>query len=178
MSTTAVVFTVALVIFLSYSVFIYVRFDILPSLSASYYALEDLKKGLGFVFQGVMAVVGFLMTYVSLQVTDGYWFQFLSFLTTAPILFVAAAPKFKSQGDTKTLEAGVHGKSATMSAIMSLLLVMALSIYSDPKLIWNVPTMVVPAALLYLLTGKDTKIYWAEYACFGWFFSSVGMLVY
>ena len=97
-------FITALVIFTLYTVFIALKYGILPSLSDSYYALGKH----GWVFQVMLGTVSFLMMLSLLDATYGKGFQIYAFLTTVPLIFVAAAPKFKNPTG-KSIESGVHG---------------------------------------------------------------------
>ena len=165
MGTAQLLFLIAFCIFFLYSLVVGIIFGILPSLSTSYYALEAKFKA-GWLFQVMLGSVSLLMMSVLLSVTKGYWFQFLAFFATAPLLFTAAAPKFRSPGPIATLEAGVHGKSATFAAVMSLIITCCCVIFID-KPSWF-PLIAGPLVGLigYLINKCTNKIYWAEYVCF------------
>lgn len=165
MDTAQLLFLIAFGIFFLYSLVVGIIFGILPSLSASYYALETKFKA-GRVFQVMLGSVSLLMMSVLLSVTKGYWFQFLAFFATAPLLFTAAAPKFRSPGPAVTLEAGVHGKSATFAAVMSIILTCCCVIFIDKPSWFLLIAGPLVGLIGYLINKRNNKIYWAEYVCF------------
>lgn len=171
----------SLSIFLTYTIVIAIIFGILPSLSDSYYALKH-KWNLGGVFQVVLALSSLLISFSLYETLEGYWFQFLGFLTATPLLFVAAAPEFNSPTGKKSLEAGVHGKSAILSGVMSLFLMIQLAVSVDP-VFWKILAIGIvlnSLGFLFNLLFKNDKnwLYWAEYTCFFWIYAAQGWLIF
>lgn len=158
-------FTISIIIFVLYTLIIGLKYGILPSLSDSYYALG--KRG--WIFQVMLGTVSFLMMLSLLDATYGKGFQIFAFLTTVPLIFVAAAPKFKNPTG-KSIESGVHGKSAMLSAISSLILVLCYGILYNPIAYITVIIGVGFAGLGYYANEGKNRLYWAEYACFIWLF--------
>lgn len=171
------VYYIALGIFFTYTVVIAIIFGILPSLSDSYYALrEKYGEKAGMIFQAMLIITACLMWYVLVTITYGKWYQFLSFFTTFPLILTGVAPKFRSKPPYKSLESGVHGKSAALSALASLVLVIAFSL--DISTVWvSLVAGVVLGGAGYLLNGYKNQLYWAEYACFTWLFGMVDIVL-
>jgi len=86
-----------------------------PSLSATYYLWEEKKKGLGFLFMGAMAATAFLLLPVMIELGEGSNWGFLGFFAPVGLLFVAAAPRFKSSEYT------VHATAAVICGIAAIL---------------------------------------------------------
>lgn len=155
---------------LLFSLYVIYKFGVQPSFSDSYYALG--KKG--WMFQLNMIVMTFSFTPVMLEISAGYWWQFLSFLAIAPIAFVGVAPKFKVKNSP---ERDVHMFAAKMSAIFSLLWV-AMVGYDINKIVWlTIPLSALVMFVAYLINGKKNKIWWAEYICFSWTLMTMGILL-
>ena len=118
------------------------------SLSATYYKVKK-----PYLFQLALGLTGFLMMIYLLGMTDGKWYQFLSFFATSALIFVAFAPDYKNM-----LEGKVHVAAAMTSAIAVLALV-ALMGY------WYVP--ILPAlAAFFIIKKYGNKTYWMEMVCF------------
>lgn len=81
------------------------------SISAIYYLLG--KRG--WIFQIVMALIGFCILPFWLEITPNEW-QCLPFLSCAGLLFVAAAPQFRLQ-----LDGTVHYTSAIICGVCTIL---------------------------------------------------------
>ena len=126
---------------------------IAESLSATYY-----KQG--WKFQVALGLTGFLMTIALLEVTEGQWYQFLSFFCTSALIFVAFAPDYK-----KILEGRVHFVSAKISAVAGVLLVSLMGY-------WLVVFTLLGIALL-IIRKNGNKTYWLEMAVFASVFVGV-----
>ena len=140
---TALLIT-SFVILLSYILYA----GVAESLSATYYKVKK-----PYLFQIALGLTGFLMMIYLLGMTDGKWYQFLSFFATSALIFVAFAPDYKNM-----LEGKVHVAAAMTSAIAVLALV-ALMGY------WYVP--ILPAlAAFFIIKKYGNKTYWMEMVCF------------
>lgn len=105
-------------IFLLYLVSSLIVFQKIPhSLSDTYYMYKDIKQWLRYLFPIMMFSMSGLLMPVWLEATEGGGLQFLSFLTCAAIMFVGAAPNFKSVG----IESTIHTVSAIIAAICAML---------------------------------------------------------
>ena len=122
------------------------KFGIRESLSASYY---DTKGW----FQLALGSAGFLMTVSLLNMTEGKWYQFLSFFATSALIFVAFAPDYKN-----ILEGKVHVAAAMISAIAALALIVLMGY-------WYVPVLPFLASV-FIIRKWGNKTYWLEMACF------------
>lgn len=168
-------FLISFIIFAAFTVIVAIIFGILPSLSDSYYALKKYK--LGWVFQAVLFTSSFLMGVTMFPLLDGYWFQFLSFFVSLPLMFTALTPDFQNPGPGKSLESGVHGKSAGLSATASLLLVICIAIWINPSTWIVIFGSITFGGIGYLLNGGQNGLYWAEYTCFSWLYTSIYSLI-
>ena len=118
------------------------------SLSATYYKVKK-----PYLFQIALGLTGFLMMIYLLGMTDGKWYQFLSFFATSALIFVAFAPKFKD-----ILEGKVHVAAAMVSAIAALTLIVLMGY-------WYVP--ILPFLVSILIIKKwGNKTFWLEMVCF------------
>ena len=106
-----------------------------------------------YLFQVALGLGGFLMMLSLLEMTEGKWYQFLSFFATSALIFVAFAPDFKQM-----LEGKVHVAAAMVSAIAALTLIVLMGY-------WYVP--ILPFLVSILLIKKfGNKTYWLEMVCF------------
>ena len=112
------------------------------SISETYYTLSPIG------FQVMMIVVAILTVIGLLEITDGRWYQFLGFFIGAGLLFVGAAPRFKSY------ERQVHFGGASVTMISALVLS---CLYFSPWIlsIW----------LLCPLRVYKSKLLWTELLC-------------
>lgn len=93
-----------------------------PSLSDSFYIYDRKKKGLGYIFTGMMFVIALILMMGWLELNDGFndWrsnFTFLPFFCCASIAFVGAAPAFRSS----ELEGNVHTIAAKIAAATAII---------------------------------------------------------
>ena len=154
-------FYIGLSVLIAYLIFILKKIGIkkLPSLSHSYYELEKLKKGLGILFQLTLVAMVFLIMPLILELTPKS-FQFIAFLTAAPLIFVGVAANFMDGGVAKK----VHYGSAYLSAGLSLLLVVLLAIFVNLVVILTVPVAAVVFYLFFKRYGQKT--FFMEMAAF------------
>ena len=169
--TTTILFLLAVNILVIYTAFIVIKFGVLPSFSDSWYALQKVwskrrKKYINIsgVFQVVLGTVAVLMAVVMFDLTHGLWWQFVSFLTAAPLVFVAAAPDFKTGG----LATNTHKYAAILSGVFSIAWVILASTSIAPNVWINIPVMAMAMGLAYYGNSQQNGLWWAEYACFMW----------
>ena len=103
-------------IYIVYNLISLYTFGVPGSLSATYYLWNDVKKGASYAFCVCLGLMVALLLPSWLELSEGSPWQFLSFLTCGSLLFVAAAPNFKSLG----IESTVHTVSAIFSAVCGL----------------------------------------------------------
>ena len=159
-------FIKAISMFLIYNVIAINLFGIPNSLSVTYYHLNDKKPWLRWFFPAMMWFVAFCMMPAWIEISSGSNFQFMSFLAAAGIMFVGAAPAFRSN----KLEDTVHKVSAISAAIFSILWIILVTHYWWVLIIWFV--ILVIAAIL-TKTWKRAYVYWLEMVAFGATFTTV-----
>ena len=165
---TTILFYIGVAVFIFYLIFILRKIGIkrLPSLSHSYYELG--KQG--WMFQLTLISVVFLLMPQLLELTPES-FQFVAFLTAAPIMFVGVAANFMDGGMAKK----VHYTAAYLSAGLSLLLVILLAIFVNWVVILTVPIAVVVFYLFFKKYGQLT--FFMEMAAFSWLIGSALILL-
>ena len=165
---TTILFYIGVAVFISYLIFILRKIGIkrLPSLSHSYYELG--KQG--WMFQLTLISVVFLLMPQLLELTPES-FQFVAFLTAAPIMFVGVAANFMDGGMAKK----VHYTAAYLSAGLSLLLVILLAIFVNWVVILTVPIAGVVFYLFFKKYGQLT--FFMEMAAFSWLIGSALILL-
>ena len=155
-----VLVSISFLVLISYVIYILIRVGIrnLPSLSDSFYT-----TGKGYLFQLALFFAAAPLIPVLLDITPEP-FKFLAFAATAPILFVAVAPRFKDM----ELEHRVHCGAAIVSAIFSI-------IWSVIMLQWLFliifPAIVIYFFMLYKKFGQLT--FWGEMICFTLVYSTL-----
>ena len=165
---TTILFYIGVLLFISYLIFILKKIGIkkLPSLSHSYYELG--KQG--WMFQLTLVSMVFLLMPQLLELTPES-FQFVAFLTAAPLMFVGVAANFMDGGMAKK----VHYTAAYLSAGLSLLLVILLAIFVKWVVILTVP---VAAVVFYLFFKKYGQLtFFMEMAAFSWLIGSALILL-
>ena len=140
---TALLIT-SFVILLSYILYA----GVAESLSATYYKVKK-----PYLFQIALGLTGFLMMIYLLGMTDGKWYQFLSFFATSALIFVAFAPDYRQM-----LEGKVHVAAAMVSAVAALALIVLMGY-------WYVPILPFLASV-FIIRKWGNKTYWLEMVCF------------
>ena len=145
--------SISFVVLISYIIYILIKVKIkyIPSLSDTFYTTRK-----GYLFQLTLAITAGLLIPVLLELTPDP-FKILAFATTAPILFVAVAPRFKDL----ELEQRVHSGAALISAIFSIL-------WSAIMLQWLfLIVFPITVLLFYILYKKYGQlVFFGEMACF------------
>lgn len=168
--TTLIILLTAVVLFFSYTIWALKKIGFIPnSWSDGFFELKEK----GWTWQLFMVLMGILFFGLTLELLEGYFFQFLGFLVSISVAFVGAAARFRHGTD---LESRVHYGFAYLAAGASLALIILSAIYIS----WIAAVFATVTALICLLWYKyrrnpKTKVFWAEYACFGWTFM---LLVY
>lgn len=157
---------IGMVLFTIYNVCIVSKFGIPVSLSDSFYLLNEVKKGLGFIFTAMMVSMAFCLMPGWLEITETItsWsknFTALPFLAAAGIAFVGAAPAFRKN----EVEKLVHGISAYLAAAFSILWI-CIVCYEVALIVLPISVFVIIALGLSTKTLKSSKIYWLEMLAF------------
>lgn len=139
---------ISFLILLTYIIYMIKQVGVTTSLSESYYKIKY-----RWLFPVVMGITGIMVMLYLLEITDERWFQFLSFLAPAALLFVAVAPDYK-----QILEGQVHRAAAIMSAVFGVLLMVLLGY-------WYVPVIFLVIAAV-IIKHKGNKVFWLEMGAF------------
>ena len=134
-----------------------------PSISESFYVLNNKKKGLGYLFTIWCFFIGVSVMAVIFEVTDGRWFQFLGLFCGGGLGFVGAAPLFKGREKT------IHFVGATTCAVSALLIMVLLGW-------WFVPVIALSVAFA-IYTGNGNLTFWGEIALFVGMFITLFLMV-
>lgn len=147
------------VIYLVYNIISLYTHGIPHSLSETYYRWNDIKKGAGYAFCVALGLMAGLLLPAWLEIGAGSPWQFLSFLTCGSLLFVTAAPNFKSFG----IESTVHTVAAIFSAICGMCWVIFVA---D---LWVLILLVLLYTLIVAVSSRTLKscyVYWLETIAF------------
>lgn len=147
------------VIYLVYNIISLCTHGTPNSLSNTYYLWNDVKKGAGYAFCVALGLMAGLLLPAWLEIGVGSYWQFLSFLTCGSLLFVAAAPNFKSVG----IESTVHTVAAIFSAICGMCWVIFVA---D---LWAIVLLVLMYTLIVAVSQGSLKrcyVYWLETIAF------------
>lgn len=160
---------IAFLLYLVYNGVVLGAFGVPKSLSMTFYLFQEKKKWARIFFPIMMISTAFLLLPAWLEISALSSLQFLAFLAAAGILFVGAAPAFKSSN----LENTVHMTSAIVAAIFAILWVVLVSKLWWVILVWSAITGLI---MLVTKTVKSSYIYWLETIAFMSTFTSI--LVY
>ena len=160
---------IGLITFLSYTLFTIYKCGVSSSFSYTFYCLEKL----GWLFTINMFITTFTFTPIILNITQNYWWQFMSFFTIVPIAFVGVASAYKG-GE---LVYKIHMFAASFSTVSSIIWIILCSVYIN-SLIWLViPFSLVVMFFCYLIDRRKNIIWWVEFACFMWMFLTIYFLI-
>lgn len=171
--TALIAFLTGVITLITYTVYIVINYGVQKSFSDSYYALEADRKGKGKLFGITMIIMTFCFAIAMLDLTAGYWWQFIGFLAIAPIGFVGVAAAFREGGLTKK----VHMANAKMSAVLSLVWVVAVGIDITAMAYLSIPISIALFGAFWMLDDWRNKVWWAEYVCFGWVIITILTLI-
>ena len=134
---------------------------LLTSHSASYYAMKEKNKNLGFLFPVTLAVSSFLLMLTAFDCTPEKY-QFTFFLTACPIIFTAFAANYKDGVVTTQ----VHMTSAKLGGLFSFLWAVLMA-YACTW--WLITPVIVLGAIFYTLNRKYHKpVLFLEYWAFSY----------
>lgn len=161
---TAVI--ISLIIFIAYNVVINILYNkkhhkdgdlitLLPSLSDSFYFLNEYKRGLGYLFTLLLWVVVFSILPQWMNVTNDN-LQFLVFISAGALIFVGAAPLFKLQ------DKGFHQVFAIVCAVAAIAWELTYIVYIPLILV----TIAIGIASISTKTLKSNHTYWLEMIAF------------
>jgi hypothetical protein len=119
------------------------------SISNSFY-----KPKIGYVFTAWCYVIGLSMIAMMTELSEGGWYQFLSLFAAGGLLFVGAAPHFKTHEQT------IHYASAGTCAVAALTWMCAAGWWYIP-----IPLVTVAAGLAWRLC-RTKMVFWIETALF------------
>ncbi len=143
------------------------------------------------IFQIWLTVVAMLCLPYTLEITEGYWFQFLCFFAIASLIYVAAAPNFKfndMQNKIHTIAASISAICAmtviillgywyVIFMILGIMLGIALNEYSKQKA-YESRIIDVSTESFYDFLKKRSILYWGEILCFGSFFCTIVLKIF
>jgi hypothetical protein len=163
---------ISLFLFTAYNAVALKRFGVPKSLSDTFYLWNSVKKNLGYIFTGMMGGMAFTLLPAWIEVGNqvSSWSPFLNFLaffTCGAIVFVGAAPAFRSN----KMEGTVHEVSAKIAAACALIWCFVVCYQ-----IWYVPLACIIAVLIAGLctrTFKKCLVYWLEMMAFAATFMTV-----
>lgn len=172
MITQLILVIFSLVVFLSYNIAALKFFGIPKSLSETFYLWDRKIKKLGYCFTGMMftMAMSLLPAWLDLGEVISAWsthLQPLAFFTCAAIVFVGAAPAFRSC----VLESKVHTIAAMIAAVCAITWCLAAcwQIMYVPLL-----TAGVVAVIGWLTKSwKKASVYWLEMMAFAATFMTV-----
>jgi hypothetical protein len=170
--TNLILVCISILIFVVYNWVTIHKYGLPPSLSDSYYDLESTKKGLGWLFTGMMWAFSLLLLPAWLNITEvisdwSHYFTVLPFLTVAFICGVGTAPHFRDRGLVET----VHMFCAKAAAVTALLWICVVCW----KIAYILPIMLgVCWGIAYLTkTNKTSRDWWWEMVAFSSLFITV-----
>ena len=149
----------AIFMFIIYNVVALLLFGVPKSLSMTYYLFKDRVETLKWLFPSMMTLLTIFLMPCWLEISDGSPFQFTVILSAAGVLFVGAAPAFKSS----SLENMVHQVSAYICSAAAIAWICLVTPYW-----WIILIVLAVIALLAYITKtiKSSYIYWLEMIAF------------
>jgi hypothetical protein len=149
----------AIFMFFIYNAIALLLFGVPKSLSMTYYLFKDRVDTLKWLFPSMMTLLAVFLMPCWLEISEGSPFQFTAFLSAAGVLFVGAAPAFKSS----SLENMVHQVSAYICAAAAIAWICLVTPYW-----WIILIVLAVIALLAYVTKtiKSSYIYWLEMVAF------------
>lgn len=161
-------FIISMIIFFGYNIAIISKFGVPESLSNSFYILDDVKKGLGYLFTIALYLTVFTLLPVWFSIGGNENIEFLKFFSAAMLGFVGAAPLFK--GSDKEY----HGKFAIISAITGILWI----IFATPYWYLLLAIAMLMIGLMLITKTKKSITYWLEMVMFIAIYLVIGIHFY
>jgi hypothetical protein len=131
------------------------KWKTLPSISESWYLLNERSKNGGMLFTFWCFILAFLQVATLIELAKEAY-QFVGFFTAAGLGFVGAAPAFKGR------ERRIHRIGAGVAALFSLLF----TIFSGLFYIFALFAFFYIMLLLLEESVRKHYIFWAEFYCF------------
>jgi hypothetical protein len=149
-------YIVMIAVFVSYVTFIWTKYGVQESISASYYKLPDSEKALFTLFCWGFAIPAMILGNCGLM-----------FMAGAAICFVGAAAAFRGDKMTRT----VHMVSAGLGVVLSQI-AMAFVFH-----FYWMPVVVAGIGVLLELFKTDDKIWWFEIVAFASICIGLGLII-
>lgn len=172
MSIQLILACIAIGIFIAYNVVMFCLFGMPASLSNTYYYLNNRWPGAGWAFTIMMWVVSFMLIWPWISVSNcvsewSHYLSFLPFLTCAMLVFVAAAPNFRTD---KGIE-NVHMWCAKLSAVFAILWICIVCW----KIMYIIPiwALVLGGIAHATKTAKSGRDWYVEMIAFGSTFTAI-----
>lgn len=156
----------AFLIYWAYNVAAICIFGAPFSLSKTFYLFKERKNWQRVLFPIMMVSMAGLLMPAWIEISEGSYFQFLTFLAAGGIMFTGMAPAFESSD----LENAVHMSSAIAAAVFALLWCIIVAKLWYFVLIWAVIIFLIA---IFTKTTKTSYIYWLETVAFMSTFTSV-----
>lgn len=162
MTTITFLTMMGVIVFAIYNAYILSKFGVPHSLSNTFYLLNGIKKGLGYLFTIMMFTLSICLMPGWIEITESIssWSHHLTalpFFAAALLSFVGAAPAFKDSD----LENKVHTISACAAAAFAILWC-SIVCYNIAWIIIPASTIVILIASLATRTLKSCITYWLE----------------
>lgn len=162
MTTITFLTLMSMIVFVIYNAYILSKFGVPHSLSNTFYLLNGIKKGLGYLFTIMMFTLSICLMPGWIEITESIssWSHHLtplSFFAAALIGFVGASPAFKDSD----LESKVHTISACAAAAFAILWC-SIVCYNIAWIILPASAIVILIASLATRTLKSCITYWLE----------------
>lgn len=157
---------IAFALYFVYNAVAVCKFGAPKSLSMTYYLFSEQNTKLKWCFPTMMVSMALLLLPAWLDLSNGHDLQFMSFFAAAGIMFVGAAPAFKSS----SLENSVHQFSAYFAALFAILWVCLVANLWYVVVIWLV---LLGLVMVLTKTAKTSFIFWLETIAFCATFTSI-----
>lgn len=160
-------FIISFVVFFGYNIAIISKFGVPSSLSNSFYLLEDVKKGLGYLFTVMLYTTVFTLLPELMSVGSNPTFDFLKFFCAAMLGFVGSAPAFRG------IDKEFHSIFAMVSAATGFLWIILATPYWYVLLI---SALVMMSVMLLTKTQKSIT-YWLEMIMFAAIYAVITLYI-
>lgn len=162
MTTITFLTMMGVIVFAIYNAYILSKFGVPHSLSNTFYLLNGIKKGLGYLFTIMMFTLSICLMPGWIEITESIssWSHHLTalpFFAAALLGFVGASPAFKDSD----LESKVHTISACAAAAFAILWC-SIVCYNIAWIILPASAIVILIASLATRTLKSCITYWLE----------------
>jgi hypothetical protein len=149
----------AIFLFAIYNIVILMLFGIPESLSATYYLFKERNDHMKVLFPAMIIMLGIFLMPCWIQISEGSNFQFLSFLSTASLIFVGVEPAFNKG----KLENKIHMYSAYCCTAFAILWIVLVTPY---WYIIPIVSVIIGIAGWLTKSWKNGYAYWIELIVF------------